>query len=726
MKNLRLFILLLLVSPLALFAQSPDFKKRFSDAEYHLQFRNYTEALPIYVELANADVNNANVAYKAGFCYLNVSGDKSRAIPYLERAAANTSKNYQEFSASESKAPEIAVFDLATAYQIDMQFEKAEAQFTKYKGMVGAKNKELLAEIDRHIAMCQFGAAAVKKPVNVTIENLGTSINTKYPEYEAFLTPDESSIIFNSKREGFGNYQNIDGTFFESAFISNEINGKWSEPVLLSPNINVDENDAVVGISADGTMLLCWQDEKLNGNIFISEAKGESWNTPVELGANINSKAVERGACLTPDGNTMFFVSDRKGGLGGTDIYRSEKNANGVWGPAINLGNTINTPFDEINPVMSIDGKTLYFSSNGHETMGGFDIVMASYNADDKSFGNVTNLGYPINSTDDEISYYPTLSGKHAYYAATRKEGQGDLDLYKITFNDKALAPMTVFSGKVINNVDPEATVFPPIVATVTQIGGAGSSKTYNGNYNTGKVKFSMLPGSKYSVKVEVDGVEKFKEDFDLTSANKFEEVNRDIYMKAIGETPEQKAAREAAELAAAEAKAKAAAEAAAEAEKLAAEEKAKEEAWKKDPKNKGKEYVGKKDPKSLPEAPAEFKTYFKYNKTAIDGTNKDFMQFMKQLTAMVKAGQSVTVVIEASASKVPTAKYGTNEALATKRGNDAKAKIESMLKQRGADVSKVTFEPVNGIVGGPEYNKDFNERRTEYEKYQYVDISVK
>jgi hypothetical protein len=318
------------------------------------------------------------------------------------------------------------------------------------------------------------------------------------------------------------------------------------------------------------------------------------------------------------------------------------------------------------------------------------------------------------------------MNGKYAYYAATRKEGLGGLDLYMVTFNDKALAPMTVFTGKVINNIDAEATMFPPIVATVTQMGGAGSSVTYNGNYNTGKVKFPLMPGSKYSVKVEVDGVEKFKEDFDLTSANKYEEVSRDIYMKAIGETPEQKAAREAAEQAATQAAADAKAKADADVARVAAEEKAKEEAFNKDPKNKGKKYKGKQDPNTLPEAPAEFRTYFKYNKTAIDATNKDFMQFMKQLTAMVKAGQSVTVQIEASASKVPTAKFGTNDALAAKRGADAKAKIISMLAAKGADASKVSFAPITAVVGGPEYNKDFNEKRAEYEKAQYVDISIK
>jgi tetratricopeptide (TPR) repeat protein len=264
MKNLKLFTLLLLISTSAVFAQGPDFAKKFSEAEYHLQYRNYTEALPLYVELSNADANNANVSYKAGFCYLMTAGDKSRAIPYLENAVANTSKNYEEFSANEKRAPEIAIYDLANAYQINMQFVKSEEQFLRYKALIGAKNKELNMEIDRHIAMCQFASAAVKKPVDVTIKNLGATVNTKFPEYEAFLTPDESSLIFNSKREGFGNYQDVDGSYFESALVSYEKDGEWGVPVLLSANINVDENDAVVGISADGSKILCWKSEKLN------------------------------------------------------------------------------------------------------------------------------------------------------------------------------------------------------------------------------------------------------------------------------------------------------------------------------------------------------------------------------------------------------------------------------------------------------------------------------
>jgi tetratricopeptide (TPR) repeat protein len=720
-KTAYLSLLLAITLVGGVFAQAPDFAKKFSDAEYHLQYQNFAEALPLYVELADADANNANVNYKAGFCYLKTAGQKSKAIPYLEKAVTNASRNYEEFAPTEKRAPEVAYYDLGSAYQLTNQFDKATDMFSKYKNLIGTKDKKLSAEVDRQIAICQFASANIKSPKKITITNLST-VNSKFPDYEPVITPDESSILFTSKRDGFGNYQNIDGQYFETAFISNLKDGKWSSPVLLSPNINVDENDGILSISADGQIALIYRDDQKNGNLWLSEAKGETWNSPVELGANVNTKFKERGACLTPDGNTLFFVSDKKGGLGGNDIYMSEKGSDGIWGPAT-LVKDLNTEYNEGYPYLASDGKTFYFSSEGHETMGGMDILMSTYDAATKSFSKPTNLGYPLNTPEDETSLVISLDGKTAYFSSNRSDTQGGDDIYMAVFNDKAPLAMAIYTGTVINNVDPSATVFPAIKATVTSLSGSGSSKTYIANYNTGKFKFAVSPGAKYSVKVEADGNPIFNEDLDLSAVSGYQEINRDIKLNPAILTEAEKAAlvaETAAKKAAAEAAEKAAAEAQAAADKAAAEAEVASEKSGKGTKEKAK----KVNPNSLPLAPVEFKTNFKYNATDVAAT-KDFNDFVKGVAAKLKDGKSVTINIEASASQVPTTKFGTNENLAKSRAESAKTKIINALKAKGADTSKITWGKMDALVQGPEYNKDFNERRAEYEKFQYVDVTI-
>jgi hypothetical protein len=702
MKKFVIILLALFTGVRFVNAQAPDFAKKFSDAEYHLQYANYAEALPIYVELANADANNANVNYKAGFCYLNMPGQKAKAIPYLEKAATNTSRAYEEFSASEKRAPEIAIFDLANAYRLNAQFELASENYNKYKALAGTKNKDLADEIDRQIAVCQFAAKSMKNPVNVKITNLGPGVNSKFPEYEPFLSLDESTIMFNAKRDNFGNYQNVDGQYFETSFQSNNKGSKWEAASPLSPNLNVDENDAAHSISLDGQYILVYRDDKGNGSLLLAESKGESWNTPVELGANINTKAKERGAALSPDGKVLFFGSDRKGGKGGMDIWMSVKGDDGIWGVAQNV-EAINTPYDEINPYFAPDGVSFYFSSAGWETLGGQDVLMCSWDPAARTFSKPTNLGYPVNSLEDDNSIALSMDGIKAFISAVRPEGLGDQDIYQVDFLSKTPSSIVVLNGRILNNVDSTATEWPTVKVTITDLTSGGQSKTLLANNKTGRFKTSMKPGGKYAMKVEYEGSEIYKEDFDLTGVTGFKEINRmDIKLNPNLFTAAEIAQKEA--------------EAAARKAKEEAQRIAKEEAEK---------AAGKANPNSMPAASGEFKTYFKYNITDIETNNKDFSEFLKKVGDRIKAGGSVTLSIEASASSVPTRKYGTNDVLAQRRAENAKARVISGLTKKGVDTSKLKWSSVKGSVNGPEYNKDFNERRAEYEKFQYVDISV-
>ena len=700
MKKILLIFLTLWFMGRSVSAQTPDFLKKFSDAEYHLQYNNFADALTIYIELANADPNNSNVNYKAGFCYLNIADQRTKAIPYLERAVAKTSRTYEEFSPKETSAPEVAFFDLANAYRLNNQFELAGENFTKYKALV-AKNKTLSEEMDRQIAICRFAADAIKKPVDVKITNLGAGVNSKFPDYEPFLTLDESSIIFNSKRDLFGNYQNIDGQFFETSFQSNNKGNSWDAAAPLSPNLNADETDAAHSISHDGQYILIYRDDKGNGNLLLSESKGESWNTPVELGANVNSKSKERGAALSPDGQILFFCSDRPGGKGNMDIWMSVKGSDGVWGVAQNV-ESLNTPYDEINPYFAPDGVSFYFSSAGWETIGGQDIMTCTWDPASKTFSKPTNVGYPINTLDEDNSICFSMSGITAYVSAVRPDGLGDFDIYQVDFLSKTPNPIVVLNGRVINNVDTAAAEWPTVKITITDMA-TGQSKTMVANYKTGRFKTTMKPGGKYAMKVEYEGSEIYKEDFDLTDVKGYKEINRmDIKLNPNLFT--------AAELAQKEAEA-AARKAREEAERLAREE--------------ADRAAGKMNPNAMPAGSGEFKTFFKYNVTTIQTSNKDFAEFVKKVGEKIKLGNQVTISIEASASTVPTRKYGTNDVLATKRAESAKTSILNGLKKRGINTSKLKFGTVKGSVNGPEYNKDFNERRSEYEKYQYVDITV-
>ena len=261
---------------------------------------------------------------------------------------------------------------------------------------------------------------------------------------------------------------------------------------------------------------------------------------------------------------------------------------------------------------------------------------------------------------------------------------------------------------------------------------GSGASKTYIANYTTGKFKFAVSPGAKYSVKVEADGNPIFSEDLDLTASSGFQEINRDIKLNPTILTEAEKAALEA-EKAAKKAAAEAAEQAAAQAAEAAAKAEAEAEAAAnakggKGSKNakdkKGKDDNKKVNPNSLPLAAVEFKTNFKYNATDV-AASKDFNDFIKGVAAKIKDGQSVTINIEASASQVPTTKFGTNENLAKSRAESAKTKIINALKAKGVDTSKITWGKMDALVQGPEYNKDFNERRAEYEKFQYVDVTI-
>lgn len=433
------FVAILLCAPLAGSAQEFDFKETKKEADYYFANTDYDNALRLYLKLYDHRPADVEVNYKIGQSYLLSGSDDTKAVPYLERVV-NTGRFDND-----------AWYYLGKAYHHDLKLTKAIEALGKYKegGLGKAASDE---EVNHHIEFCENAKEIIKYPIDVVFENLGPKVNSIYPDYFPFVPVDESFIIYNTRRND-GSMADALGGYSSNIYISYVEDGKFSDGVPISPNINSPElSEGVVGLSADGQqMLLFFDSYGYSGDVFLTRKVGDVWDDPEMLPASINSKAKEVSACFADDAKSIYFASDRKGGFGGTDLYVTRLLPTGEWGPAQNLGEEINTAADEDFPNVAPDGKTLYFSSKGHTAMGGFDIFKAKIDPETNQFVSPSNLGFPINTTHDDMNFRASASGRYGYIGSKRAEGFGGFDLYRVTFNNIE-SELTAIRGIVASN----------------------------------------------------------------------------------------------------------------------------------------------------------------------------------------------------------------------------------------------------------------------------------
>ncbi|MGZ4099709.1 MAG: hypothetical protein ACXVNM_12560, partial [Bacteroidia bacterium] len=331
-----------------------DFIKDFDKATAEYKAGNYFAALPLFIELYNTDTTNANINYFVGLCYMNARSKKARAIAHLEKAVKFVSPDYKENNPEERHAPLLAYKVLGDAYHIHSMFDKALASYAAYKhesALKGKRDSDNLKATDRKIEMCKTAKELMSSPVNIKIENMGKNLNSPYADYSPVLTADQTVMIFTSRRNASTGGETYEGgKFFEDIYISNYNGTAWSAAENIGAPVNSSDNEASVGISPDGQEILIYKDDNGDGNIYSTTLDGDVWTTPVKLNSNINSKHWEPSAFISADGNCIFFTSDRPGGFGGRDIYKSQKNKEGEWGKANNMGALINTEYDEDAP----------------------------------------------------------------------------------------------------------------------------------------------------------------------------------------------------------------------------------------------------------------------------------------------------------------------------------------------------------------------------------------
>ena len=424
MVNLRikiisiiLLLLTLVVLPTAVSAQSQsEMKKIFAKAESYYLFEEYELANQLYLLLDTT--NNLNIKYKIGNCYLNIPGEKEKSIPYLEAAVKTSSYDSKTLTFKELRAPLDAYFSLAKAYLVNNQLEKALstletfsklARETKAKG--GMTN---LDYIDQQIQACKNAIQYKANPVTFSKKTMGNDFNQGAINDNPAVSFDGNTIVYTERR-GVVN----------AIFYSKKERGKWQPPIEITAQLNAGEDCSSSSLNSDGTELFLYKTDNYDGNIYSSNFLNGAWTPIKKLNKNINTKFYESHASISADGKKLYFTSNRDGGQGNLDIYVSEKDASGEWGPAVNMGAAINTPFNEDTPFITQNDSVLYFSSEGHSSMGGYDIFKS------QKIGNVwktpTNVGFPINTTDDDKFFQPVNNGKNAYYSMTTDYKKKDI-----------------------------------------------------------------------------------------------------------------------------------------------------------------------------------------------------------------------------------------------------------------------------------------------------------
>ncbi len=533
----KYFIFLIIFLFKNTFAQrhSIDFDIKFLEAERLIEKGDFPSAIVIYKELLEQESDNANLNFKMGYCYLNTVLEKDKAIKYLKRAITDIDINSDSDNPDELAAPIEAWYFLAKAYHHNYQFAKAIEILDSLKANIPNYKKEFSENIDEIVEYCKNGIELMKYPIQMQITNIGGTINTEYDEHSPVFSADESTLIFTSKRKSDVHVAKTeDGQYYEDIYISHKLSdGQWTVPVPISPKVNTPTHEASIGLSPDGQELYIYKDESTllnprDGNIYVSYLKGSEWTVPEKI--IINTKYNENHASISADGQELYFTSDRLGGFGGMDIYRSKRLPDGKWGIPVNLGPKINTEKDEISPFIHHDGVTLFFSSKGHNSMGGFDIFYSVY--DEKNEWNKpTNLGYPINTPNDDAFYVPTPDGLRAYYASQQTGGIGRNDLYIITLPKSEEKLLTVMTGYITlgNNQLPEN-----VTITVTDEQTGKIIGIYTPNSKTGKYLFILKSGKRYVITVETDVFLPYTEIIDVSDTVAYQKLERPIFLEQI------------------------------------------------------------------------------------------------------------------------------------------------------------------------------------------------
>lgn len=515
MKKFILFLGLLGFNILFIIGQNIDEKKLLESAKEKLLSENFDEALDDWLQLYQINPKNTDYQYNIAVCYLNSNTNKTKAIPYLENVVKSDNHNPN------------AEFLLGRAYQYANKFSEAIEYFQKFK-QNNKGNPENLKLVDLEIQHCFNARELMKYPVNVTFQHLSNGVNSEYADFYPFIDERENYLIFNSNRPVTKKAEKmLNGQFKNSILISKVMNGEFTEPSVIGEPVSKGNSDEeIVGMSSNGRIIIIHKNAKL----FFSKMNDLGVFQKLEpLPSVINSSGDVIAASINNEGNEIYFASDRKGGYGGTDLYVCRKLPNGQWADPENLGPSINTEYDEDFPNLSPDENYLYFSSKGHGSMGGYDIFKATRNPETNKFENPKNIGYPINTSYDDMNFRISKTGRYGYISSIRGNGLGDYDIYRVVFNDVE-PEFTLVTGYIKS--PSEIKDFRDVNIQVIQLNNGELIGNYLPNPNTGKYVIILPPG-KYKLTAEHPDFKSYESTLEIFDKTSYQaEINQDIQFK--------------------------------------------------------------------------------------------------------------------------------------------------------------------------------------------------
>jgi outer membrane protein OmpA-like peptidoglycan-associated protein/tetratricopeptide (TPR) repeat protein len=400
-----------------------SFKRQFTDAQYYMITEEYEEALKCYMKLLDMDPENCNLHYLTGNCYLNIPGQKTMAIEHFEKATKSITLKYRDGSYREKDAPYETIYSLARAYHINYEFEKAIDHYIEYRNNMYYTDFADIEYVNKQIEACELAMEMTQQPIDVQFVRLEDfPVNYSNDNYRGVVSEDQLTMLYMS-----------DEPYKNAIHMTQNTDGTWSEAKVINRELGNVQDCYITSLSTDGMMLFLAKMGPFDSDIYVSNYEDDHWTEIQKLPRNVNTVYYESHAYFYPGDSMLYFTSNRKGGYGALDIYACQKIADHEWDEPENLGSTINTPYNEDTPFLSEDGTMLFFSSQGHVTMGGYD-VFVSTRMPDGSWSPPENLGYPVNGPDDEIFYVPLNNGQDALFAMAGREGNEQVGLYNLKY----------------------------------------------------------------------------------------------------------------------------------------------------------------------------------------------------------------------------------------------------------------------------------------------------